>query len=70
MTLCDFNKLSSEILSLSWRRNVLQFAAAARIIGKKNREEGHAMICTCKTVTKKRTSAPSVSVFNSVSFDR
>ena len=37
MTLCDFNKLSSEILSLSWRRNVLQFAAAARIIGKKMR---------------------------------
>ena len=36
MTLCDFNKPASEILSLSWRENVLQFAAAARIIGKKN----------------------------------
>ena len=37
MTLCDFNKLSSEILPLSWRRNVLHFAAAARIIGRKMR---------------------------------
>ena len=67
MTLCDFNKPASEILSLSWRENVLQFAAAARIIGKKTRG-GTAM--TCKITTKKRTDAPSVSIFNSVSFDR
>ena len=42
MTLCDFNKPASEILSLSWHENVLQFAAAARIIGKKNEgRDGH-----------------------------
>ena len=42
MILCDFNKLSSEILSLSWRENVLHFAAAARIIGEKNEgRDGH-----------------------------
>ncbi len=42
MTLCDFNKPASENLLLSWRENVLQFAAAARIIGKKNEgRDGH-----------------------------
>ena len=42
MTLCVFTKPSSEILSLSWCENVLQFPAAARIIGKKNeRRDGH-----------------------------
>ena len=42
MTLCDFNKPASEILLLSWHENVLQFAAAARIIGKKNEgRDGH-----------------------------
>ena len=42
MTLCDFNKPASEILSFSWCENVLQFPAAARIIGKKNeRRDGH-----------------------------
>ena len=42
MILCVFNKPASEILSLSWRENVLHFAAAARIIGRKNeRRDGH-----------------------------
>ena len=65
---CDKEKVG--ILAVSWQRNVLLFAGAARIIGGTNREEGTAM--TCKNVTKKRKAAPTVSIFNfnSVSFDR
>lgn len=59
----EFAKEMPGFLAVSWRRNVLLFPGAARIIGEKMRG-GTAMIC--QYTMKTQMTAPIVSIFDIV----